>query len=380
MRLAEFITRDIEHILREWEAFAATRLPAAGHMKALELRNHAKQILEAIVVDLSTPQTRQEQTAKGLGFDAAPFDAPNTAAETHAVLRAKSGFDINQLASEYRALRASVLRLWSDACASGEQPQLEDVMRFNEAIDQALAESITFFSAEVEQSRNLLIGMLAHDMRNPLQTIQMTATVLAKLNAGEAISRAATHLRNSGAQMQSLLDDLLDFNRTELGLGIVMRPSQVNLAELCAEEVELIRAAHPGRDVQFQASGECRGWWDGSRVQQLLGNLAVNAVKYGSAVTPVCVAVVGRADGVHIEVQNQGPAIERATLASMFQPLRQGANVQEPRHGSLGLGLYIANQIVKSHGGTIDVRSDDTETVFAVDLPRRVEGAVAKPS
>ena len=124
-------------------------------------------------------------------------DAPETAAETHAVLRAKSGFDINQLVAEYRALRASVLRLWIDACQP-DDPGLEDIVRFNEAIDQAIAESIGFFSAQVDQARNLLLGMLGHDMRSPLNTIQMTASYLAALNAGDEVSEAASRLIRSG--------------------------------------------------------------------------------------------------------------------------------------------------------------------------------------
>ena len=96
----------------------------------------------------------------------------------------------------------------------------DDVIRFNEAIDQALAESISFFSVQVDQARNLLLGMLGHDMRSPLQTIQMTALYLANLNAGDKVSGAASRLIRSGARMQALLGDMLDFNRTNLGLGI----------------------------------------------------------------------------------------------------------------------------------------------------------------
>jgi hypothetical protein len=144
--------------------------------------------------------------------------------------------------------------------------------------------------------------------------------------------------------------------------------------------VELIRAAYPGHRVEFQASGECRGWWDGKRLQQLLGNLVVNAVKYGSADAAVRVTVVGRDDTVRIEVQNEGPAIDAATLADMFQPLRQGARQPRPRDGSLGLGLFIASEIARAHGGTIDVRTDDIETVFAVALPRRGEETSTTPT
>jgi len=119
-------------------------------------------------------------------------------------------------------------------------------MRFNEAIDQALAESIGFFSAQVEQSRNLLLGMLGHDMRNPLQTIQLTAHYLAGLNSSRDISKAAARLISGGAQIHALLDDLMDFGRSQLGLGITVRPSKANLEAVCVDEVEQIRAAHPG--------------------------------------------------------------------------------------------------------------------------------------
>jgi signal transduction histidine kinase len=162
-------------------------MPAVSDMKSLELRDHAEQILTAVVADLETPQTREEQSAKSMGLAPVLFPAPETAAQTHAILRAKSGFDIAQLASEYRALRASVLRLWMDACLPAE-PAVDDIIRFNEAIDQALAESIVFFSAQVEQSRNLFLGMLSHDLRSPLQTIQMTARYLQVLNGRADVS------------------------------------------------------------------------------------------------------------------------------------------------------------------------------------------------
>ena len=245
MRLADFILRDMESILVEWEAFAATLFPAAASMTPLALRDHARQILEAVASDLSTPQTKQAQVDKSLGKAPKLLDAPETAAQTHAVLRARSDFNINQLASEYRALRASVLRLWTEACQPDEL-DLEDVVRFNEAIDQALAESIGFFSEQVDQARNLFLGMLGHDMRNPLNTIQITASYLAALNAGADVSEAASRLIRSGASMKALLDDLVDFNRTKLGLGIDIALANVDLAIVFADELEQL-AGGPSR-------------------------------------------------------------------------------------------------------------------------------------
>ncbi|WP_176044664.1 RsbRD N-terminal domain-containing protein, partial [Paraburkholderia phenoliruptrix] len=117
MRLADFILRDMEPILAQWEAFAGTLLPAAGNLQSSGLRDHAQQILQAVVKDLQTSQTRQAQREKSMGRAPVLIDATETAAQTHALLRARAGFNINQLAAEYRALRASVLRLWMDDCA-----------------------------------------------------------------------------------------------------------------------------------------------------------------------------------------------------------------------------------------------------------------------
>jgi hypothetical protein len=373
MRLADFILQNMEAILARWEDFALTRLPAAAAMGPLALRDHAKQILEAIAKDLRTPQTRREQTEKSKDLAAAVVAAPETAAEIHAILRAKSGFDINELAAEYRALRASVLRQWTDACGV-DNLHVDDLMRFNEAIDQALAESISFFSAKVEGSRNLLLGMLGHDMRSPLQTIQATSTYLAALKSGEAISNAANRLIRSGARMKALLDDLLDFNRANLGLGININPSPLDLASAFQDEVDQLRAAHPQRKITFKVSGDLRGVWDGFRLQQVLANLVTNALKYGQADAPVDVTASADGEKIRFEVSNSGPAIEESALNSIFDPLRRG--VAEERRGindNLGLGLYIARQIARSHGGDIRAASGNARTVFSVSLPRGCE-------
>ena len=367
MRLADFILRDMESILAKWEEFAASRLPAAASMGSLELRDHAQQILEAVALDLSAPQSPEEQADKSMGLTPAPFPARETAAQTHAVMRARSGYDIKQLASEYRALRASVLSLWMDECLPAA-PHLQDVIRFNEAIDQAVAESVGHFSAQVDQARNLLLGMLSHDMRSPLQTMQMTARYLGQLNAGSAVSDAAGRLIRSGAHLQALLDDLVDFNRTNLGLGINVVPSQVDLGAICAEELELLRVAYPASRLQLDVVGDCQGSWDGRRVHQLLGNLVTNAIHYGAPDTPVRVAVVGEKNDVRIEVSNSGRAINRETLDELFEPLKRGTTKERDR--GLGLGLYIVREIAKGHGGAAEARSDDRETVFTVRLPR----------
>jgi signal transduction histidine kinase len=374
MRLAEFILRDMEAILKEWEAFAATQLPAAATMTPLALRDHAKQILLAIAKDLSTPQTKQAQAKKSKGKAPKLIWAPETAAETHAILRARSGFDINQLAAEYRALRASVLRLWIDACRP-QDPNVVDIVRFNEGIDQAIAESINSFSAQVDQARNLLLGMLGHDMRSPLNTMLTTASYLAALNAGANVAEAASRLIRGGNALKSLLDDLVDFNRTMFGLGINLALADIDLAAVFTDELEQLRGAPPGRRLELEVIGDARGRWDGPRLQQLLRNLVSNAIKYGTPDTPVRVVIVGTAAEVRFEVANSGSTIEPPDLEQIFEPLKRGAAAGQGDHtdGNVGLGLYIVREIARAHGGEVEARSSAGETVFTVRLPRRSE-------
>lgn len=346
VRLADFIVLNDQPILAGWETFAASLLPAASGMTSLALRDHAKQILQAVAKDLCTVQTKEAQFQKSKGNAPKLLGAPETAAQTHALMRARSGFDINQLAAEYRALRASVLRLWMDSCEIHEI-DFDDVVRFNEAIDQAIAESIHFFSVEVEQARNLLLGMLGHDMRNPLNTILLTAKYLAALNAGEMVSDAASRLIRSGASMKALLDDLTDFNRTTLGLGINVVRVDLDLAALFADELEQLRGAHPGRQIVLEIVGDTRGFWDGLRLQQLLRNLVCNAIQYGAADAPIHVVFTGDAEDVTIEVKNSGPAIEKENLDHLFDPLRRGFGQDsgDDSGPGLGLGLYIVREI-----------------------------------
>lgn len=361
----------MEAILEQWEEFAETLYPPSAKTTTRLLRDHAQQILTAVVKDLATPQTDEQQSEKSMGRAPLVWNAPETAAQTHAVLRAQSGIDINQLAAEYRALRASVLRLWEEKCAASPEG-VQDVIRFNEAIDQALAESISFFSAQVERARNLLLGMLGHDMRNPLNAIVMTASWLAELNAGEEVSEAADTLIHSGASMKALLDDLVDFNRTKLGLGIHITLAEADLGSLFADEVNQHQAANPTREVVLRIEGEVRGRWDGPRMQQVLRNLLSNACAYGAKEEPIRVALQGDADGVSFEVKNTGPSIDPAMAEQLFNPLQRGdLDSSLSYKEGLGLGLYIVSEIVRAHGGQVDLRSDAGETVFTVRLPRK---------
>ena len=172
--------------------------------------------------------------------------------------------------------------------------------------------------------------------------------------------------------MKALLDDLIDFNRITLGLGIKIDVAEGDLATLLKDELEQLRAAHPSRQIELEIRGDTRGLWDGVRLQQLVRNLVVNAIRYGAADTPIQVVLTGDAANVTIEVKNSGPAIEKELLKQIFDPLKRGlgqSNSNDSGAG-LGLGLYIVREIARAHGGEVTVRSDNGETVFTVRLPR----------
>jgi signal transduction histidine kinase len=292
-------------------------------------------------------------------------------------MRARSGFDINEMVAGYRALRASVLRLW----AADEFPtalDVQDTIRFNEAIDQSLTESVSFFAKELDRSKNLLLGMLTHDLRNPLQTVVVTAKYLGMLNAGAAVSKAAGRLISSGARIQALLDDLVDFNRSNLGVGIRISPVACDLLTVVTEEIGLLEPSNAGRELRLTAEGDFQGWWDPNRLRQVLANLVINALKYGQEGQPIEVALTSAEDTVTLAVSNAGPPIQAQFMPHIFEPLTRGMDpgAVTPDDGSLGLGLYIAREIVRAHGGEIDVHSDDVRTVFTVLLPRMA----AKPA
>ena len=185
MRLSEFMLSQREQILLEWDAFARSCLPVANAMDFAEVRDHASGMLDAIAADLKTPQSKSEQADKSEGKSDANPDpkTPDTAAQSHGAARADSGFSVDQMVSEYRALRASVIRLWIDTAGELARQDLDDLVRFNEAIDQALAESTSRFTLDLNQSKDLFLAMLGHDLRTPLGAIIGSAHVM--VNARE---------------------------------------------------------------------------------------------------------------------------------------------------------------------------------------------------
>jgi len=374
MRLSSFITENLEELLVEWEAFALSLLAPGQKMTSLALRDHATQILLAIAEDIESGQTDLEQAYKSKGF--VPIaEATRTAAMTHGALRHLAGFDLRQLAAEFRALRASVLRLWLKR-GGDNGTAFYQMTRFNESIDQALAESIANYSDEVARSRDTFLAILGHDLRSPLAAIANSSLYLSSpgmLPAGASLD-AVRRIGRSSAKMSSLIRDLLEYTRTRLGRGIPISPQASSMEQICRIALDEIRSAHPERIFRLETSGELRGHFDGERLQQVLSNLLENAVQHGARSEPITLRAYGEADKVTVQVRNHGRPIPPDQLQVIFDPLVQipsAAAGEEEEAPGLGLGLYIAREIVQMHGGTMSAESSDRDgTVFSARLPR----------
>ncbi|HEX5724945.1 MAG TPA: sensor histidine kinase [Longimicrobiaceae bacterium] len=375
MRIADFILANREPILAEWEAFARTCAPASDTMNIAALRDHADEMLTVIAADLKTPQDRRAQSEKSKGQAQAEDPEATTAAEEHGAGRADSGFTVEQMVAEYRALRASVIRLWTKAKGELVPADVEDLTRFNEAIDQALAESVTRYNQDLEQAKEMFLAILGHDLRTPLGAIYTSARFMLDTDElEEPHLTLTTRMAHSSMRAVQMVGDLLDFTRSRLGGGIPVVREEMSLGKAVHDVVDEVSAAHPGRRIEVDTRGEERGEWDLARISQALGNLIGNAVEHGADGSVVTVEVRGEDDDqVAIAVHNRGVAIPPERLNGIFNPMksRESPSASGPT-GSLGLGLFIAERIVNAHDGRIEVESSEgSGTTFTVFLPRR---------
>ena len=376
MRLSEFILTNREPIMVEWEAFARSCTIAGIPMDVAALRDHASEMLTVIAADLETPQGTQEQSEKSKGNAPVTTDPSRTAAEEHGADRAESGYTVEQMVSEFRALRASVIRLWTRAQDGLKDEDLEDLTRFNEAIDQSLAESVTQFSQDLDQSKEMFIAILGHDLRTPLGAVITASTFMLETNElKEPHLTLTSRIRSSATRMNRMVGDLLDLTRSRLGGGIPIVRAEVSMEKIVQDVVDEVSAAHPGRTIEVKVEGTERGEWDCPRMTQALTNLIGNALEHGSDTTAVKVEISGTEGEVTISVHNRGITIPAERLGGIFKPMKgieSAASAAAGPVSNLGLGLYIAERIVHAHEGTIDVASSDAAgTTFTVHLPRR---------
>jgi signal transduction histidine kinase len=245
------------------------------------------------------------------------------------------------------------------------------MIRFNEAVDQMLAESVRQYAQRTERIRDLFAGVLAHDLRSPLGAItNATEVVLHDSGLSPPSVKAVAIAQRGAVRMKRMVDDLLVFTRARLGDTLPVDFTPQDIGRICNDAADEVRASYPDAKIDVRIAGESAGGWDGARIGQLLVNLLVNAVQHGSG--KISVSACGDGGQLTLVVSNEGNPIPAAVLPTLFNPLTRAS--RSPRRSgassSMGLGLYICRCIATAHDGTIRAESTEGGTSFTVQIPR----------
>ncbi len=291
-----------------------------------------------------------------------PEDVPRT---EDAFARMKRGHPILKFENRYRHKDGSYRWLSWNAVPEGGRYycSARDV---TEHKDAAAALQL---SKEAALIRDQLIAVLGHDLRNPLAAIASANRMMRREVQSETTLELLDAAQGAVDRMAALIDDIMDFARSQLGQGIsVDRRTTVPLKPALEQAVKEIELAHPGTQIETEFDFADPLSCDAARIAQLLSNLLANAVTHGDARKPIQVRAEDREGAFVLSVANSGPPIPKRALKMLFQPFFR-TRMEESQRG-LGLGLYIATEIAKAHGGALTVSSDADETVFTFEIPR----------
>ncbi len=225
--------------------------------------------------------------------------------------------------------------------------------------------------SEFEQQ---LIGIVSHDLRNPVAAIQMSTVLLQRMGLDEKQAKIISRIASSTERASRMISDLLDFTQARLGSGLPVHRARVDLHQVTETVVDELRVSAPEQRIVVKHSGDATGSFDGERIAQAVSNLMGNALKFSPENAAITLEVRGEADAVVLSVHNRGEPISAELLPHLFTPLHRGKDTEKGVR-SIGLGLYIVDQIVKSHGGDVRVTSTREEgTRFTLRLPRAMSG------
>ena len=392
MRLPHFILANVEPILVAWEDFARSIWPVPLNDPETDpaaLRDHAENILRAAAEEMLVGQTDQEQQQKsrGKGEDGAASVKVDRASELHGILRVSHGFELCGVVAEYRALRSSVIRLWRASLPTTDLNDLDDLTRFNETIDQSLAEAVRSYEEQVQRDREELVGReaatrikdeflatLSHELRTPLSAIVGWTSILRTAGSNsETLNEGLDVIqRNTEAQVR-LIDDILDLSHILSG-KVRLDISQCDLFAIITASIDVVRVSADAHDITLDvqldpAVGAV--FCDATRVRQIVWNLLCNAIKFSERGGIVHVRLKREPSAALIEVRDNGQGINPQLLPYIFDRFRQADNSIRRRHGGLGLGLSIVKQLAEMHGGSVEARSqgEGRGATFTVRLP-----------
>ena len=222
-----------------------------------------------------------------------------------------------------------------------------------------------------------LVGIVGHDLRNPITAVRMAASMIAKENKlTESQNRSLERVERSAHRMERIVHDLLDFTQIRLGGGLRTVPQKTDLHVIAAHAVDEARLAYPGRLFPHEQEGNGYGVWDEARLEQVFSNLLSNAIHHGAAGEPVLVRTRGEDGQVLLEVSNRGEPIPPDLLPRLFEPLKgtDGEDQARAQRRSVGLGLFIVKQVVDAHGGKARIASSrEAGTTVSIRLPREPE-------
>ncbi|MBA3539683.1 MAG: MEDS domain-containing protein [Deltaproteobacteria bacterium] len=259
--------------------------------------------------------------------------------------------------------------------------ELEESLREQQRVEQALRVSLDREQEARSQAeasaayKEIFLGIIGHDLRNPLNAILLTAEMMVHRSMLSDVSRACIErVAVSGRRMKRMVDQLLEMTRARLVEGIAVVRREQHLVPIVAKIVDELRAAHPHHQLELGGDAACWAWVDGDRFEQVISNLVGNAIAHGDPAQPITVVVRQQANDASVCVHNFGPAIEAALLDELFDPFKRGTRAHANREG-LGLGLYITKRIIDAHTGRIEVMSsNEAGTAFEVTVPRRRPG------
>jgi len=374
MRLSTFIVAQLEPIVAEWQALGKGSIAPVDRSEVAELRECLKSVLLTIAKEISLERTRADSN---VDTGSAKMDVKDCPFAKHGAIRQRYGAGMAQLVNEFGSLRAIVLTRWFFLGARmASELVLRQGIRFNQSVDKALLGSVNGFVNGMTAARDAYLFALGQDLRVPLSAVHMATTALARPDLAPATRQnAARRMRRALIQMDSSISDLQAYTRNRDAPGVLIDRLACDLEAVCDETVDVARSGHPGQVFELAASGYLVAHVDALRLQQALFNLVRNAVKYGDPNTPVKVTATGDQTSVSLSVWNAGRAIPEAALDAIFEPWvripNESSDVSERSATSLGLGLFIAREIVTAHGGTIAVISTAAAgTQFTIRLPR----------